>query len=198
MRMKIIFIMMLLTIGLAFAANNEFPEFSNASLQGTCTSPSYGACPVGTGCNISMKYPNDTIMLNNVEVQTNLPFWNYTILNMTPSGKYPTVVTCCFNSSCNISSYVVSVFSSTRIYGTLEFDSCPENITENYTMIGIAIFLFVILFISFMFRIWWLQLISGLGIFAASFMIMACSLIFSILGIVIGLIIMITAIMKAR
>jgi predicted outer membrane lipoprotein len=111
-------------------------------------------CSAGAGCNITLNYPNNTILLNNAPMTNANSYYNYTLNDSSVLGDYPCSVTCCDVGYCGTNQDCS--FSITP--------SGLESSTANALYYFGALFMFVIFLFASLYGIWkvkkpWMKLL---------------------------------------
>lgn len=141
------------------------------------------SCSSATYCNLTAIYPNSTVFINQSEMSRDNDFFYLNYSNTSVSGDYINVVICCDDNSgsCDKEQFIV------RLLGTIPYNVCPDTL-ESVSILALAIIIIIILIIMAMWlKIGVLGVISSIGLFITSLMIIGCSVVLGIVLLGIGL-----------
>lgn len=69
-------------------------------------------CTASAICNLTIQYPNATILVNNAQMLNQISFYNYTLNNLSALGKYTCSATCCDSGFCGTNDCSFSITPS--------------------------------------------------------------------------------------
>ena len=103
--MKRFFFFVIISLFLVSCISAEtFPKDTNVTFQKSCTNSVGSICSTSGECNISIRYPNSSIMVNNIEMTNNdngIFSVNLIPSNLTTMGEHNWDMFCCDIGSCD-------------------------------------------------------------------------------------------------
>lgn len=67
------------------------------------------ACPISATCNITVNYPNSTVMINNQQMTNQITYFNYTITDTNNIGEYVATVFCIDGTDYGYNSFIFDI-----------------------------------------------------------------------------------------
>lgn len=95
-----IFLIMITAMEITFvSATQTFKQGDNIDLKLQCIiNGTY--CSAAAFCNVTISYPNATLLINNKQMTNQISFYNYTLPSSTSLGPYLCSATCCDAGRC--------------------------------------------------------------------------------------------------
>ena len=89
-----IFLVLLLIVTPLVQSQLTFNPNEPAELKVSCFDLDYNFCDATTKCNITIYYPNMSVLTDNEEMTNNINYFNYTTPSLNERGEYNAIVAC--------------------------------------------------------------------------------------------------------
>ena len=169
----LIILLFLLAIGIVWGVDPYIKRSVNLPIEISIPcSFNGGPCPLGTMCNLTVRYPNTTLYLEQVNMTRQGDLFNYTMPNTSIPGDYPAYAICCGGSNvCDDDSFIIQITS------VLTLNECPSTIPGILALGLLFAILFVMMGIAFIYKIGLLGMIASIGIIFLATIIIGCHVI---------------------
>lgn len=116
MMKKLMLILLLIgMIPMVIAENQLFNANNQIDIKFICYSTTENYCGNTASCNLTLFYPNGTIILNGVEMENKGTYHNYTINPTYTNGIYPATTVCCESGVCKSRDFNIEVTETGEI-----------------------------------------------------------------------------------
>lgn len=147
-----------------------------------------GSCPADTECNLSLNYPNTSILISQDAMTRSGDFFNYSLANTSIQGEYQAYTVCCSVTSgtCDEEYFLI------KIKGPLSINDCPESVAGMLSLFLLFGLLSFFIFFAFMIQNKALGFLCSIGLIMLSTVIVGCSSLFGYIVFGLGVILLLT------